>query len=66
MSPVSNIKGAKEIVLFVTCLVDLFTGPSRTGDIEQQIVIGAHGPKNRTLSSSMRRGNESRRAKPNR
>ncbi len=25
--------------------VHLITGPSRTGDIEQKIVIGAHGPK---------------------
>ena len=37
--------------LFVTCLVDLMprainfvSGPSRTGDIEQTIVLGAHGP----------------------
>ena len=30
-------------------LVTLHTGPSRTGDIERQIVLGAHGPKKLTV-----------------
>jgi L-lactate dehydrogenase complex protein LldG len=30
-------------------MMTLITGPSRTGDIERILVLGAHGPKRLTL-----------------
>jgi L-lactate dehydrogenase complex protein LldG len=30
-------------------MLSLVTGPSRTGDIERVIVLGAHGPKRLTI-----------------
>jgi L-lactate dehydrogenase complex protein LldG len=30
-------------------MIALVTGPSRTGDIERTIVLGAHGPKRLTV-----------------
>jgi L-lactate dehydrogenase complex protein LldG len=30
-------------------MIALVTGPSRTGDIERMIVLGAHGPKRLTV-----------------
>jgi L-lactate dehydrogenase complex protein LldG len=30
-------------------MMSLITGPSRTGDIERVIVLGAHGPKRLTI-----------------
>jgi L-lactate dehydrogenase complex protein LldG len=30
-------------------LISLVTGPSRTGDIERILVLGAHGPKKLTI-----------------
>jgi len=30
-------------------MISLITGPSRTGDIERIIVLGAHGPRQLTI-----------------
>ncbi|PPR20288.1 MAG: hypothetical protein CFH39_02316, partial [Alphaproteobacteria bacterium MarineAlpha10_Bin2] len=40
-----RLRGQGENGEFMPRTVNLITGPSRTGDIEQRIQLGAHGPR---------------------
>ena len=46
---VADLPAAMALVHAGASMVSLHTGPSRTGDIERILVLGAHGPKKLTV-----------------